>query len=147
MAASLVFDLSMFQKDNVKPYVFKDYYNPVTIAGRDIKESLDYNAIENSITNIFLFAKGENILFPDFGNNLYKYLYEPIQPTLLVNIQREIEDIFNRWEPRVKIVNLSITPIPDENTVYVQMIYTVPFINKDKQLTFNIAVRRGGTNA
>ena len=125
--------------------MFKDFFNPLSVKsdGSDVRDSQDYAAIENSLTNIFLFVPGENIVFPDFGNSLYKYVYEPVSPETTKAIKSEIITIFKRWEPRVRVVQLDVTESRDENMVYVQLLYTVPVLNDGRTMTFNVGIRRG----
>ena len=143
--SSIVLDFSQYNKSNVKDWIFKDYHNPLAVlpGSSDIRVSKDYAAIENSISNIFLFSRGENIVFPNFGNSLYKYVYQPITAETVDAIRNEIMTIFRVWEPRVKVVTLDVIPVQDENVIYIQMVYTVPTINQDKTLTFNVGIRRG----
>ena len=143
--ASLIIDLSQYNKTSSKDWIFKDFKNPLDLRAdkADVIDSKDYAAIENSISNIFLFVPGENIVFPDFGNSLYKYVYEPINETTTDAIRNEIITIFKVWEPRVRIVSLDIIEIRDENTIYIQMIYTVPMFNDARTLQFNVGIRRG----
>ena len=143
--SSLVINLSQYNKTPSKDWVFKDYFNPLVTKpdGSDIRDSRDYAAIENSLTNIFLFVPGENIVFPDFGNSLYKYVYETITPSTTEAIKTEILTIFRRWEPRVRVVTLDVVEMRDENMIYVQMTYTVPVFNDARVMSFNVGIRRG----
>ncbi len=143
--SSIVINLSQYNKTPSKDWIFKDYANPLSTKpdGSDIRDSRDYAAIENSLTNIFLFVPGENIVFPDFGNSLYKYVYEPITASTTEAIKQEILTIFRRWEPRVRVTALDVVEMRDENMIYVKMKYTVPVFNDAKIMDFNVGIRRG----
>ncbi len=140
---SLVFDLSIKEKDKLNNnYLYKDLKldSEITENKRDVKVSLDYQAINNGIFNMFLFNQGERILLPEFGNSLYRYLYEPINEHTARKITNEIELMFQRWEPRVEIDRIDIEPRPDENTYIVSIHYSVPSLNSQKILNFNVAI-------
>ena len=92
---------------------------------------------------MFLFVPGENILFPDFGNNLYKYIYEPMLDITADKIRNEILTMFKKWEPRVVIQSLMIFPKEDENQYDIEIVYIVPTLDKNQSLRFNITIRRG----
>jgi phage baseplate assembly protein W len=146
--ASLVLDLALTRQTINNPWTYKDVAMPVQadLQNLDIKDSRDYQAINNSISNMFLFIPGENILFPDFGNNLYKYIYEPMIDITAEKMQNEILAMFKRWEPRVKIQTIKIIPDEDNNQYNVEITYTVPSLSRNELLNFNITIRRGEEN-
>ena len=138
---SLIFDLTIGNKTLEKNYLFKDLRTDLRkdSKDRDIDTSIDENAINNSITNMFLFSPGERIIQPEFGNNLYQYVYEPITDLTAKKLGREILSMFERWEARVEILDLIITPFPDDNLYHVQVIYTIPSLN-DRKLSFDYSI-------
>lgn len=138
---SLVFDLNLDKKDISKQWTYKDADTAFTIdrTSRNINAYEDIEAIESSIYNMFLFAKGERIIQPEFGNSLYIYLYEPISDLTAKRIGQGIFDMFEKWEPRVNIVNIVVTPFYDQNTYSVEVDYTVPTLS-DQVIKFNYAM-------
>ena len=143
--ASLVFDLSLYNKSIQKKWLYKDIATDLKISKnkRDIEADYDISAIENSIYNMFLFAKAERILIPEFGNNLYAFLYEPINKLTAYRIGQAIKDMFILWEPRVDIINVIVTPLYDENTYYIVVEYTIPTLsNETLEFVYAINARR-----
>lgn len=138
---SQVLDLGLNQTSVDKKWMYKDMISAMTVdsTSRNVNASFDIDAIENSIYNMFLFKKGERIINPEFGNSLYVYLYEPMNKLTAKRIGQGVEDMFERWEPRVKIQNIIVTPLYDENTYVVEVNYTVPTLS-DKLLNFTYAV-------
>jgi len=139
---SIVYDLSLGKKDAVIDYTYKDIKIDVkkTNSNRDIEVSKDFEAINNGIYNLFLFELGERIINPEFGNSLYKYLYEPINDGTAQAIGEEILNMFENWEPRVNILNILITPDEDANTYSVEITYNVPSLRGEQILSFNTAL-------
>lgn len=140
--ASIIYDLSLTNKTVVNNYTYKDVTTDLskTYNNRDISVSIDYQAIQNGINNMFLFIQGERILLPEFGNTIYKYLYEPINDSTAASIVNEIKDMFDKWEPRVEIKSVNVVPKPDQNTYLIQIIYSVPSLNNEQILQFNTAL-------
>lgn len=139
---SVNINLSLTEKSLTKDFVFKDVKTDLIVNAnnRDIQISKDYNAVNNGIYNMFLFDVGERILLPEFGNSIYKYLYEPITDITAGLISDEIFEMFRKWEPRVKIQRIHVTPNPDQNIYSVLILYTVPALDPSQTLKFNIAV-------
>ena len=140
--ASLNYDLSISNGTITRNYTYKDVKVDVADKpnNRDIEDNLDYQAIEGGIFNLFLFNQGERIINPEFGNSLYKYLYEPISELTARKIGEEINLMFTRWEPRVKIEAINIEQDPDQNQYNVEVQYTVPSLQGGSIKTFNTAV-------
>ncbi len=66
----------------------------------------DFRRLENvdvlikSIINLLLTARGTYIFDPDFGCDLYKYVYEPTDEITQQDIYMEIERAISRYETR-----------------------------------------------
>lgn len=139
---SLVYNFGITDKSIEKNYIYKDINLDVakTLDNRDIKESLDIDAIQNGIRNIFLFAKGERILLPEFGFNLYKYLYEPINDFTAQKLGEELLRTLEKWEPRITIQKLYIDPDEEQNQFNIEILYSIPSLDSDNILSFNSAI-------
>ena len=126
-------ELSRSPKSVLKDYLYKDttFTMSLTHTMRDLEPNTDGKAIQNSLTNIFTFRKGERILEPEFGSNLYEFLYEPINDILLQKIGQEAITMIERWEPRVEVIDVVVTPYYDTNTVHLTLKYAIPSLNND----------------
>lgn len=94
-----------------------------------ISRTEDLNAVKNSLHQIFSWIPGERILNPEFGSNLRKLLYEGITDFNVEQIMAEIRHCVTEWEPRVqiqKVVNASGIDDTEDNTVRIEVVYTVP---------------------
>ena len=66
---------------------------------------------------------GERVMRPDFGCGLRRYLMQPNNPATRAGIQREITHSLTRWEPRVKLVDIAVTPTDDRAMVLIEIHY------------------------
>jgi phage baseplate assembly protein W len=66
---------------------------------------------------------GERVMRPDFGCGLRRYLMHPNNPATRAAIQREITQAITRWEPRVKLVDIAVTPTDDRAMVLIEIHY------------------------
>ena len=108
----------------------------------DIIVDTDYDAIKNSIKNIFTTRPGQKLLTPDFGSSLEKYLFEPITDSLAKIIGNEILGAITTYEPRIDVLNIRVTPQPDLNQYSIQVIYS--FLELKTQNTLSIIAQLGG---
>lgn len=66
---------------------------------------------------------GERVMRPDFGCGLRRFLMQPNNPATRAAIEREIAQALGRWEPRVKLVDLAVTPTDDPALVLIEIHY------------------------
>ncbi len=88
-------------------------YSDINVTNLSDKKITDKNAIKQSIYNMLHWRMGERVLFPDFGNPLYSYLFETINSSTIEQIKLAIRKMFT-YEPRVKIDNIDIKNYSDE---------------------------------
>lgn len=111
------FIITTFQKEKK---VYENFFK--------LNKNIDVRAVQNSIDNIFSWVPGERILNPEFGNNLYKYLYEGITSYNEELIVAEIKNCVLRWEPRVnitKVTNVSNISDTEDNTIILNIEYNI----------------------
>ena len=90
--------------------------------------SRDYDAIRNSIYNLFNTNKGERILIPDYGCDLKSAIFEPITDTTSRTIGKRIKSSIEQWEPRVRVLNMQVDAYIDANEYHVSMQLAIPNI-------------------
>ena len=79
--------------------------------------------IKSNLINLLLTYKGERVLNPQFGADLPRLLFEPINNETLLKIENQIVTSVSTYIPEVTITNIEITPDTDKNTIYVNVIY------------------------
>tara|TARA_A100001391_G_C5039610_1_gene270525 strand:+ start:196 stop:660 length:465 start_codon:yes stop_codon:yes gene_type:complete len=71
------------------------------------------NMIKAAVEQLLLTERGERVMLPNFGCNLRRYLFQPLDETTFNNIRREIETSFNNYIVGARIAKLSIFPTGD----------------------------------
>lgn len=120
-------DVSMISEHN--------FHNVAVTSNLKIGSLVNVNAIKNSLHQIFTWMPGERILLPEFGSNLRKLLYEGITDFNVERIIAEIRHCISEWEPRVeiqKVVNASNVDDTEDNTVHIEVLYTIPGLTEDQ---------------
>jgi phage baseplate assembly protein W len=108
----------------------------------DIVVNTDYDAIRNSIRNIFTTKPGQKLLTPNFGSSLEKYLFEPITDIMAKIIGNEILNQIETFEPRIEVLNVNVAPQSEFNQYNIQIVYT--FLELKTQNTLSIIAQLGG---
>ena len=92
----------------------------------DLSELQDGPAILNSVKNIFTTTPGQKLLNPTIGLDLRSYLFESISDTTCYFIGLDIYNSLGVQEPRIKLNNINIKGIPDENEYRIEIGFSIP---------------------
>lgn len=95
---------------------------------KDLVVDYDYAAIRNSIFNLFTTLPGQKILNPEFGINLMQYIFKPCDTITARQIARTIVDGINKFEPRVKLNEVEVISIPEQQQYEINIIINVPAV-------------------
>jgi len=79
--------------------------------------------IKSNLINLLLTLKGERIENPEFGTNILRLLFEPIEENLYESIQNEINISINKFIPEIILDNINIITNEDNNSISVQINY------------------------
>ena len=77
-----------------------DYLQLTTFPEQEIKADL---------IHLLLTRRGARYFLPDFGTNLYQYVFEPMDSLVQANIENEIKDSVAKFIPNLKINKITIT--------------------------------------
>jgi len=102
------------------------------------KDDYDLDAIKNSLRNIFVVQKNEVPGKPNFGNPLNRDtfdLFDNISESVLFSA---IENAIEKYEPRVRIVDLKIHLSPEFNRIIIDLRYEA--IMADETITDNLLI-------
>ena len=80
--------------------------------------------IRQSIETILDTEPGERVMLPTFGCGLRRYLMRPNTTATRTSIQQEISSSLARWEPRIQVTEVPVTPGDDPALVWISIRYT-----------------------
>ena len=103
-----------------------------------------YDKINQSINDILVTPLGTRFMRPDYGSNLYTLLYMECDRTNSVLAQNYIKEALDKWEHRVKFLDISVIPLPDYNTLYINITYKLNEVDGGNgKYTFFYDLERG----
>lgn len=97
-------------------------------------------AVINSVKNLILTNHFERPFQPEVGSNIRRLLFENVDSVIAAQIEREIEETINNFEPRVQISSVIASHSPDENGYKIRMEFFV--INNPDPITINFLLER-----
>src|SRR4051812_16221933 len=93
--------------------------------------------IEESIRLILGTAPGERPMRPDFGCRVHEYVFAPADPTTAGMIAYEVRSSLLRWEPRIEVQEVVVTPdASDHSVLYIDVRYSIRLSNDPRNLVF-----------
>ena len=107
-------------------YKVRGNYDKANTRLIDIKISYDMDAIRNSLTAIFSTYPGQRLLLPEFGLNIQRFLFSPVSDTTARAIGELMHEAILKWEPRVKVTDLSISPKAYDHRYDISLEFYVP---------------------
>lgn len=107
---------------------------------KDINKNVGVQAVINSVKNLLLTGHYERPFHPEIGSNVRKMLFEPMDAIIAVNLQKEIEETLNNYEPRIRIRQIIVTPNFDSNGFEVYLEFNI--LNRTEPITINFLLSR-----
>lgn len=135
-------------------YVYKDLFLDLeinrfvtpgfeqSIPSNDIKTDFDLGAIKNSLLNLFNTLPGQRFLFPEYGLDLYQFLFSPVTVENGELIGNIIFEGIKTYEPRVTPRRVNVAADPDNNQYFISIIIEIPIFNISTNTDFLLDIRK-----
>jgi phage baseplate assembly protein W len=111
--------------------------NPVS---KDVSRKYNENAIKQSIKNIIMTKNFERPFHSDVGSQISSLMFEPITPMLTALVKKTIENTIRSYEPRVNLLSVSVLLSPDNNGVYVTIVFAI--VNTSTPISVDLFLER-----
>ena len=95
------------------------------------------SAIQMSLKLLLFTPKGTRIMFPNYGTDVIKYLFEPLNATLKMKMQMEVATAIRKWIKNIQLSSVNVyfkedlatspfsSVIIDDHSVFVVINYTI----------------------
>jgi len=107
---------------------------------KDINTHKNEYAIINSVKNLVLTNHYERPFQPEIGSNIRRLLFENVDAITAAQIEREITETVENFEPRVQVSKVTASADPDNNGYKVTLEFFV--INNANPITINFFLER-----
>jgi len=106
----------------------------------DIYKKKDAAAVKQSIKNLLLTDFYEKPFQPFFGANLRAMLFELADEDTEDEVEENIINAINKYEPRAEILTISVNVLPDQNDMRVSVYFKI--ISTQETVTFTTNLSR-----
>lgn len=94
-------------------------YRGFSTFGTDVKSNFlltDVELVKRDLLNHIYTTPGERLMDPNFGTRIPLMAFEPLDQTSISIIEADLRMVFN-YDPRVKLVEVAVMAVPDNNLV------------------------------
>jgi phage baseplate assembly protein W len=125
-----------------QPEVYSDFLSNLDLhpLSNDIAKVTNGESIKQSIRNLILTNFGERLFSPTVGSNVYKTLFENLDPFTLQNLQTYVEDTVTYQEPRARLLGVNVYGNEAENSVTITIAFSI--INTGQTENLNLILKR-----
>jgi len=123
------------RKDRV---IYSDFFRNFTIhpEKHDLARHVNEYAISEAIKNLIMTNKGERFFNHAFGSDLNTILFENISPFMMSALNTLITTAIKNFEPRAVVQTVQIDAQPDDNSVSVDVVYSLLNDTKPIKISF-----------
>ena len=107
---------------------------------KDINKFTGEMAVIHALKNLIMTNHYESPFHPEIGGNVRALLFENMDTITASALQTEITRTIENFEPRVKILNVSVKPDYDNNAFGVTLSFNV--INRTEPVTIRFLLER-----
>tara|TARA_R110002020_G_scaffold24388_2_gene80328 strand:- start:84 stop:494 length:411 start_codon:yes stop_codon:yes gene_type:complete len=98
---------------------------PLTV-GTQRQNFVTTQQVHSNLKNLIMTMKGERLMQPNFGSDLYNLLFEQMDEMSLRDAALEaIKSAVEIWMPQVQINNIKVKLHPDRNLIHLSVNYWV----------------------
>ncbi|MDA9268207.1 GPW/gp25 family protein [bacterium] len=94
--------------------------------------------IKSNLINFMLTNNGERVFNSNFGLDLRSYVFENTTDLTIEEIEFKIQEGIADYFPQVSIENLSVSPNPDANQISITVIYSIPQLGVEDEITISL---------
>lgn len=102
----------------------------------DLKKDTDVNAIVNSLNNIVSTMQGSRRMLPEFAQDIWNLLFDPIDEDTARLIGDRILEAIQIWEDRVEVRRVTIDPDYDSNQYNISVDFKIKKLEETKAINY-----------
>jgi phage baseplate assembly protein W len=100
--------------------------------------------IRQSLYILFATSLRERTMFPSYGSELSRYLFEEIDQSLINGLRGVVSDAILHHEPRIKVDSVEIdTSIQETGLLLIAVAYTIRTTNNRYNLVYPFYIKEG----
>ena len=124
----------MQKNTSARTQLFKGF----STQGNNFKDTklYDFELVKQDLFNHFNIRKGEKLENPEFGTNIWQYIFDPLDDQLREAIVQDVQNVIN-YDPRVILDSLQIDDYEHGIQVTIGVVYVAYGVAEQMNLLFD----------
>jgi phage baseplate assembly protein W len=101
--------------------------------------------VRQALTIILGTDPGERLMRPEFGAGLSAFVFEPMNSTTLSALEQRVREALVDWEPRIDVEGVTLTAVPADGKVSIDVAYRVRATNSHQNLVYPFYLGEGAS--
>lgn len=111
--------------------------NPFT---KDLYLKTDEDAVKTALKHLIRTRNFERPFHPEIGTQIHSLMFENFSSAVKIAMERTIAESIEKFEPRVRLIDVVIAETEDANDLEVNIIFALK--NTDKPITITTLISR-----
>lgn len=125
---------------NIKQFTDLDLSFKVNPFTKDLYLKTDEDAVKTSLKHLLKTKNFERHFHPEIGTQIQSLLFEPFSSAVKVAMERTIQQAIEKFEPRVRLISVSVNETVDNNDLDVNIIFALR--NTETPITISTLISR-----
>ena len=115
--------LQILTDHSIQKVIYSDFntdFSRNAVTGQ-LNRKTNAEAVKQSIRNLLLTDRYERPFQPEIGSNVRRLLFENVDVVVAAQLEREISEVIDNFEPRASVSRVTAVPAPDENGYSIEL--------------------------
>jgi phage baseplate assembly protein W len=106
----------------------------------DVSVRTNDRAIKFAVRSLVMTSYYERLFHPEIGTPVKRLLFDNMDDMFVLTMTESITQVLTNYEPRIDVLNVDVAPVPDNNRVYITVVFRIK--NTEKPLEVGITLER-----
>ena len=130
----------MANTKNIKQFSDIDLSFKVNPFTQDIYLKTDEEAVKTALKHLIQTRNFERPFHPEIGTQIHSLMFENFSSAVKIAMERTLKETIEKFEPRVRLIDLSVQETADANDLKVSINFTLK--NTDRPVTITTLLSR-----
>jgi len=113
-------------------------YQPKLTQTGDVNAVENMTSVKQAIMTIINTPKNTRLFVPDFGMDINRYVFEPLDGKAAADLREEVTNSINRYEPRVTVTNVTLSELTETTGYAIEITYRFKEFNATDSIIVNL---------
>lgn len=96
------------------------------------------DSVKMALRNLILTNKYERLRNPELGGSIRDFLFEQFSPSIIPDIKEKIEILVEKYEPRVDLIDVRISPDEENNAINIRIIFSTYLSEENEEVELTL---------